>query len=160
MTKSGLRSGALRSIVGLAMASLLTSTPASAVQVSSDPELQAVLQAVESFDDDDQVTAPADEQFQTVGEGVASYYGHELAGNRTASGERFNPGAMTAAHRTLPLGTKLRVTNKTNGRSVIVRVNDRGPFVGNRILDVSLAAAREIGMVRSGKAVVRIARLV
>ena len=96
--------------------------------------------------------APSANTYQTVGEGEASYYGVELAGNRTASGERFNPNAMTAAHRTLPLGTKLRVTNKANGKSVLVRINDRGPFVGNRLIDLSLGAAREIGMVRAGKA--------
>jgi rare lipoprotein A len=91
-------------------------------------------------------------RYEVVGEGVASYYGHELAGNRTASGERFNPSAMTAAHRSLPLGTKLRVTNKENGEDVIVRVNDRGPFTKNRLIDLSLGAAKEIGMVRTGTA--------
>ena len=60
---------------------------------------------------------------------IASYYGSELAGRRTASGERFNPSAMTAAHRTLRFGTRVRVTNSRNGRSVVVRINDRGPFV-------------------------------
>ena len=77
---------------------------------------------------------------------VASYYGKELAGRRTASGERFNPGAMTAAHRTLPFGTRVRVTNIHNGRSVIVRINDRGPFVKGRSIDLSRGAARAIGM--------------
>jgi peptidoglycan lytic transglycosylase len=77
---------------------------------------------------------------------LASYYGKELAGRRTASGERFNPGAMTAAHRTLPLGTRVRVTNIHNGRSVIVRINDRGPFVKGRSIDLSSGAARAIGM--------------
>jgi rare lipoprotein A len=93
--------------------------------------------------------------YETVGEGEASYYGHELAGNRTASGERFDPQALTAAHRTLPLGSKLRVTNTANGKSVIVRVNDRGPFAKRRVLDMSLAAAHKISMVRAGKALVR-----
>ena len=93
---------------------------------------------------------------QHVGDGEASYYGNELAGNRTASGERFDPRAMTAAHRTLPLGSKIRVTNKANGKSVIVRVNDRGPFVKSRLIDVSFAAAREINMIRSGKANVKL----
>jgi Lytic transglycolase len=60
---------------------------------------------------------------------VATYYGQELAGKRTASGETFNPSAMTAAHRTLPFGTRVRVTNSQNGRSIVVRINDRGPFV-------------------------------
>jgi len=90
--------------------------------------------------------------FEAIGSGEASYYGKEFAGSRTASGERFNPAALTAAHRTLPLGTKLRVTNKANGKSVIVRVNDRGPFLKHRVIDVSLAAAQEIAMIRAGKA--------
>src|SRR5262245_25731124 len=77
---------------------------------------------------------------------VASYYGKELAGRRTASGERFNPSAMTAAHRTLPFGTRVRVTNTHNGRSMIVRINDRGPFVKGRSIDLSSGAARAIGM--------------
>jgi rare lipoprotein A len=77
---------------------------------------------------------------------VASYYGKEHAGRRTASGERFNPGAMTAAHRTLRFGTKVRVTNTRNGLSVVVRINDRGPFVKGRSIDLSSGAARVIGM--------------
>ena len=77
---------------------------------------------------------------------VASYYGKELAGRRTASGERFNPSAMTAAHRTLRFGTRVRVTNPRNGRSVVVRINDRGPFVKGRSIDLSSGAARAIGM--------------
>lgn len=88
-------------------------------------------------------------------DGDASYYGDELAGRPTASGETFDPGRLTAAHRTLPLGTRLRVTNVRNGRSVVVRVNDRGPFSGNRVLDLSYSAARQIGMIQSGQARVR-----
>ena len=91
-----------------------------------------------------------------IGDGEASYYGKELAGNRTASGERFNPSALTAAHRTLPLGSKIRVINKSNGKSVVVRINDRGPFAKHRLIDVSLAAAQQINMVRAGKARVRL----
>ena len=94
-----------------------------------------------------------------IGGGMASYYGNELAGNRTASGERFNPQAMTAAHRTLPFGSMVRVTNVSNGDSVIVRINDRGPFSRGRVIDVSQAAAREIGMHRSGTARVKLALL-
>lgn len=94
-------------------------------------------------------TAPL---YEAVGQGEASYYGRELAGNRTASGERFNPADFTCAHRTLPLGSRLRVTNKANGKSVIVRVNDRGPFAHHRIIDVSLAAAKQIAMVGPGEA--------
>lgn len=95
-------------------------------------------------------------EYEAVGQGEASYYGAELAGHRTASGERFDPSELTAAHRTLPLGSKLRVTNLNNGKSVIVRVNDRGPGSRSRILDMSLAAARQIAMIRSGKAQVKL----
>ena len=91
--------------------------------------------------------------------GVASYYGNELAGNRTASGERFDPGQLTAAHRTLPFGSMVRVTNMATGDSVVVRINDRGPFAHGRVIDVSHAAAREIGMHRSGTARVKLALL-
>jgi rare lipoprotein A len=80
---------------------------------------------------------------------IASYYGRELAGRRTASGEKFNPSAMTAAHRTLRFGTKVRVTNPRNGRAVVVRINDRGPFVKGRSIDLSSGAARAIGMSRT-----------
>jgi rare lipoprotein A (peptidoglycan hydrolase) len=77
---------------------------------------------------------------------TASYYGKEFAGRRTASGEKFNPGGMTAAHRTLPFGTRVRVTHSRNGRSVTVRINDRGPFIRGRSIDLSAAAAAAIGM--------------
>ena len=79
--------------------------------------------------------------------GMASYYGNE-SGSKTASGQRFNQNAMTAAHRTLPFGTKLRVTH--GDRSVVVTINDRGPFVHGRVLDLSTAAAREVGITSAG----------
>lgn len=104
------------------------------------------------------IVQPADSETEIDG-GMASYYGNELAGNRTASGERFDPGQLTAAHRTLPFGSKVRVTNMSNGDSVIVRINDRGPFARGRVIDVSQAAAREIGMHRSGTARVKLALL-
>jgi rare lipoprotein A len=85
---------------------------------------------------------------------IASYYGQAFAGRRTASGERFNPGAMTAAHRTLPFGTRVRVTHARTGRSVVVRINDRGPHVKGRAIDLSSGAAKAIGM--GGTANVRI----
>src|SRR5438105_6128523 len=91
--------------------------------------------------------------------GVASWYGAELQGKRTASGERFAADALTAAHPSLPLGTRVRVTNLANGRSVVVRSNDRGAFVGGRALDVSRGAARALGMLGSGTARVRITPL-
>jgi rare lipoprotein A len=93
-----------------------------------------------------------DEEETLIGSGLASYYGQELAGNRTANGERFDPSGMTAAHRTLPFGSMVRVTNLSNGQSVIVRINDRGPFGRGRVIDVSHAAAKEIGLHRSGTA--------
>ena len=99
------------------------------------------------------------DQETEIGGGMASYYGNELAGNRTASGERFNPAQLTAAHRSLPFGSMVRVTNTSNGDSVIVRINDRGPFAHGRVIDVSHAAAREIGMHRSGTARVKLALL-
>ncbi len=107
-------------------------------------------------------TAPepvAERRGRLLATGRASYYGERFRGRRTASGARFNPDALTAAHRRLPFGTRLRITNVRNGRSVVVRVNDRGPFHGNRIIDLSKAAARRIGMLRSGTARVRIERL-
>jgi rare lipoprotein A len=79
--------------------------------------------------------------------GVASFYSH---GGRTASGQMFDPQELTAAHRTLPFGTQLRVTNLTNGRTVTVRVNDRGPFIPGRVVDVSRSAAQSLGMVERG----------
>jgi rare lipoprotein A len=80
---------------------------------------------------------------------MASYY---WQGQMTASGARFNPGALTAAHRSLPFGTRVRVTNRSNGRSVVVVINDRGPFVGGRIIDLSRAAAQAISMTGAGVA--------
>jgi rare lipoprotein A len=85
-------------------------------------------------------------------QGTASWYGHPHHGRLTASGQPFNMYALTAAHRTLPMGTRLRVTNLTNRRSVVVTITDRGPFVHKRVIDLSYAAAREIGMVGPGLA--------
>ncbi|MBD0263286.1 MAG: septal ring lytic transglycosylase RlpA family protein [Tolypothrix sp. T3-bin4] len=92
---------------------------------------------------------------QATSKGMASYYGYE-SGNRTATGERFNPQGLTAAHRSLPFGTRVRVTNTGNGRSVVVRINDRGPFIRGRVIDVSLGAAKELGMISSGVAAVKL----
>jgi peptidoglycan lytic transglycosylase len=82
--------------------------------------------------------------------GFASWYGQRHHGHATASGEAFDMNKLTAAHRTMPFGTRLRVTNVGNGRSVVVRVNDRGPWVNDRVLDVSQAAAKALGMVGDG----------
>lgn len=87
--------------------------------------------------------------------GKASWYALH---SRTASGERMNPSAMTAAHRSLPFGTKVVVTNKSNGKSVVVRINDRGPFIRGRIIDLSKGAAQRLGFISSGHTPVCMAR--
>jgi rare lipoprotein A len=88
--------------------------------------------------------------------GRASWYAlHSM----TANGERMNPSAMTAAHKSLPFGTRIKVINKANGKSVVVRINDRGPFIRGRIVDLSKAAARSIGMIQSGHAKVCYSRI-
>jgi rare lipoprotein A len=91
-----------------------------------------------------------------VQEGWASYYGTAHHGRRTASGMRFDEHQLTAAHRSLPFGTMVRVTNLDNGRQVTVTINDRGPFKKKRVIDVSSRAARELGFLRAGTARVRI----
>jgi|SRR5579862_6161432 len=88
--------------------------------------------------------------------GLASWYGRDWQGRRTASGVRFDARKLTAAHRTLPLNTKVRVTNLANGKSVEVTINDRGPYVGHRVIDVSAAAAKRLGMTKKGVVPVQI----
>ena len=89
-------------------------------------------------------------------EGVASYYAHDFHGKLTSNGETFDMNSLTAAHRTFPFGTKIRVTNLTNGKAILVRVNDRGPFVDGRIIDLSMGAARAIDLIQTGTAKVRL----
>jgi rare lipoprotein A len=91
-----------------------------------------------------------------VEEGIASYYAEEFNGRKTSNGEIYDMNTLTAAHQTLPFNTRVRVTNLDNGKSVIVRINDRGPFKDQRIIDLSLEAARSIGMIGPGTARVRI----
>lgn len=88
--------------------------------------------------------------------GLASYYGKKFHGRKTASGEPFNMYALTAAHKRLPFGTRVRVTHLKSGRSIAVRINDRGPFIKGRIIDLSYGAAKKLGMVTQGVARVRI----
>jgi rare lipoprotein A len=111
-------------------------SPDAAVATRTEPPVGSVKQAL-----------------QRSGEGLASFYGSD---QQTASGERFNPRALTAAHRTLPFGTKVRVTNVRSGRSVTVRINDRGPFIPGRVIDLSQAAAEELGIVGRGIAKVKL----
>lgn len=91
--------------------------------------------------------------------GVASWYGRQFHGRKTANGETFDMNALTAAHRSLPLNCYIRVTNKNNGKSVVVKVNDRGPFHGNRVLDLSYGAAKQLGITNAGTAKVSIERV-
>ncbi len=109
---------------GILAASLAFSLPLPAVQTAAAHEAKVV---------------------KTVS-GAASWYGSRFQGRRTASGERFDMNALTAAHKSLPFGTRVRVTNPANGRSVVVRINDRGPYHGGRIIDLSRKAARSVGI--------------
>jgi rare lipoprotein A len=99
---------------------------------------------------------PAPEQPFFTQAGTASWYGGRHHGRKTASGERFNMNALTAAHRTLQMGTVLRITNLDNGRTANVRINDRGPYAPGRVIDLSAAAARQLGMQQEGLARVQI----
>jgi len=145
-------------------ASAATATPAGfAAQFepySGPPRaITTVSGAVDLDDFDPPVEAPQPPQDRTVrslGSGIASYYGRRFHGRRTANGERFNMRAMTAAHRTLPFGTRVRVTNPSNGRAVTVRINDRGPFIRGRSIDLSRAAAEKLGMISRGHARVKL----
>jgi rare lipoprotein A len=91
--------------------------------------------------------------------GIASYYGESFDGRRTASGARYDPRALTCAHPSAPFGTRLKVTDIDSGRSVVVTVNDRGPFAPGRVVDLSLAAARALRMLERGLARVRVERI-
>ncbi len=90
--------------------------------------------------------------------GTASYYGPGFEGRQTANGERFHSSELTAAHRTLPFGTKLKVKNLSNGEEVIVRINDRGPYIDGRIIDLSQEAARQLKFIQAGHTVVELTR--
>ena len=94
-----------------------------------------------------------------IEEGIASWYGPGFHGKRTANGETYDMNAMTAAHKILPLGSIVRITNKSNGRSLVLRINDRGPFVDDRVIDLSRAAADKLDIISKGTAPVRIAAL-
>ncbi|PJX26595.1 hypothetical protein CAP48_04870 [Advenella sp. S44] len=92
-------------------------------------------------------------------EGIASWYGPGFHGRKTANGETFNQNAMTAAHKRLPISSYVRVTRVSTGKSIVVRINDRGPFVGNRVIDLSYGAAKRLGIVNRGSDKVKIERI-
>jgi rare lipoprotein A len=130
-----MNSSCLRTALIAAMLSLVTSS------VLAQPTAAASAPA----------SAPAAAASAGVSEtGTIAWYGRKFAGRKTASGEAFDPEALTMAHKTLPFGTKVKITNPKNNKTVIVRVNDRGPTQAGRVGDVSLAAARKLGMVKSG----------
>lgn len=117
------------------------------------------LEAEEHAVDLNTVVPPAyngSDVLRSLGGGVASFYGRRFHGRLTASGETFDMYAFTAAHRSLPFGSLVRVTNPANGLSVVVRINDRGPFVSERVIDLSRAAAEEIGLIHRGHAEVEL----
>ncbi|HMD14730.1 MAG TPA: septal ring lytic transglycosylase RlpA family protein [Bacteroidota bacterium] len=101
-------------------------------------------------------SSAGENEMLTVEEGVASYYADEFNGRITSNGEKYDMNQLTAAHRTLPFNSRVRVTNTDNGQSVIVRINDRGPFKDDRIIDLSLAAAKAISLITAGTAHVRL----
>lgn len=118
------------------------------------PELEAASHAVNIAAIEPAIEA--EPEGRSLGSGVASYYAAKFHGRRTASGETFDLNGMTAAHRTLPFGTKVRVINPRTGASVIVRINDRGPFTRGRTIDVSRAAAEQLGLIAAGHGTVEL----
>lgn len=130
-----------------AAALALVFSPLSQAQPASAPAAPAAAAPAKAADATPAAAAAASADFA---EGKVAYYGRKFAGRKTASGERFNPNALTMAHKTLPFGTKVKVTNLKTGKSVVVRVNDRGPMNADRIGDVSQAAAAKLRMLRSG----------
>ncbi|MFO1219268.1 MAG: septal ring lytic transglycosylase RlpA family protein [Burkholderiaceae bacterium] len=141
----------------LALAPLAQAQPAAGAQAPAAPPLAAPPPvAPPPAAPAPAAKAPAAAAAADASEGRIAYYGRKFAGRKTASGERFDPNAMTMAHKSLPFGTQVRVTNLKNKRSVVLRVNDRGPSGGDRVGDVSAGAARRLGMVRSGVADARL----
>jgi len=134
-----MNSTALRTAIAAAMCTLSMAT---AMAQTAAPAASAPAAAP--------AAAPATATATAVESGKLAWYGRKFAGRKTASGEAYNPDALTMAHKTLPFGTRVKVTNPKNKKSVTVRVNDRGPTQADRIGDVSLAAAKQLGMVRSG----------
>jgi rare lipoprotein A len=143
---------ALLALVATQLAACAAVVPGTA---ANDRPVQASMPALpEHAIDDSAILGPAEMPALAGGieptTGRISWYGQRFAGRATANGERFDPSALTMAHRELPFGTQVRVTNPANGASVVLRVNDRGPFVGGRVADVSYGAARRLGMLEQG----------
>ncbi len=126
--------------------------PDAIIDLPETPEIAAEAAADAMAAAEDALAAVAEE----LEIGNASYYGDRFAGRKTANGEIFDPKLLTAAHPTLPMGSKVRVTHEGSGETVIVRINDRGPFHGKRVIDLSKAAAKQLGMMRTGTARVKL----
>jgi rare lipoprotein A len=137
-------------MIGLAMIEL------SIVQSSSATVSAIVLQPLQVTDETAVLPAVATGQSAKSMKGLAALYSDKFIGRKTASGQTFCQSQLTAAHRSLPLGTKVMVTNIRNSKSVEVRINDRGPFHARRVIDLSKAAAREVGMMKAGVALVKL----
>jgi rare lipoprotein A len=153
--RRGLRAALIASALGIApLAASSAATPAEdAIPLEISVASAEIVPLVEAPLPDSSADPITEQPVVTpLGTGTASYYGRKFHGRRTASGETFDMGAMTAAHRTLPFGSLVRVTNPANGRSVTVRINDRGPFSRGRVIDVSRAAAEELGLIARGHA--------
>ncbi|MEE9903903.1 septal ring lytic transglycosylase RlpA family protein [Chlorobium sp.] len=140
----------LTALTGFIFSACLTIMPASVLTKLTDATFLPVALASSG----NETNAP--DSFMLVSEGKASYYASQFHGRKTANGETFNMNELTAAHRTLPFGTWVRVTNMRNGKDVIVRINDRGPFIKGRVIDLSKQAAKELGMMKAGTANVRV----
>ena len=135
-------------LIGLIFSACQTSMPLSKWSNFPEVSFQSIAQASTG-------SSRANNMF-LVSEGKASYYANQFHGRKTANGETFNMNEFTAAHPSLPFGTWVRVTNLRNGKDVIVRINDRGPFIKGRVIDLSVGAAKQIGLFKSGTAQVRV----
>ncbi|HKI51309.1 MAG TPA: septal ring lytic transglycosylase RlpA family protein [Geothermobacteraceae bacterium] len=133
--------------------------PAYRTQVVDTPETRELKGYQKPYIVNGKLYSPLRDHAGFVQEGIASWYGRDFHGKLTSNGETYDMYALTAAHKTLPMGVHVRVTNKSNGRQLVVRVNDRGPFVAGRIIDLSYTAAKRLGVVGPGTAPVRIEAL-
>ena len=142
----------LRLLAASTAALILALTPLAQAQTATAPASAAAAAPATAATAPAAKAAPAPEKASSgdVSEGKVAHYGRKFNGRKTASGERFNAGAMTMAHKTLPFGTLVKVTNLANKRSVVVRVNDRGPSTPDRVGDLTTAAGKKIRMTRSG----------
>jgi len=146
-------------LISLVLALLLSACAAHRTQVIDTPESRGLKGWQKPYMVDGERYDPLLHHEGFVQDGLASWYGEEWHGNQTSNGERYDMHAMTAAHKTLPLGVYVRVRNKRNNCEVVVRINDRGPFVKERIIDLSFAAAKQLGITGAGTAPVHIEAL-